>query len=65
MQDKVETLRHEHQLAFPYAFADEKVLKTVVRANPGLVLMDKGMVLAKWSASDVPSYEEIKKILVR
>jgi uncharacterized membrane protein YphA (DoxX/SURF4 family) len=65
MQDKVETLRHEHQLAFPYGYADEKVLKTLVRANPGLVLMDKGVVLAKWSDSDVPSYDVIKKILGR
>ncbi|WP_420154624.1 BT_3928 family protein [Siphonobacter sp.] len=51
--------RHEHQLAVPYYFADFKVLKTIVRSNPGLWLLSKGTVRGKWSYASVPSKETI------
>lgn len=34
--------------------ADERVLKTVVRANLGVVLVQQGVVLNKWQMRDVP-----------
>ncbi len=33
---------------------DERVLKTVVRANPGVVLLHDGVVLGKWKMRDMP-----------
>lgn len=57
-----ESFRHEHQLAIPYYFADATVLKTIIRSNPGLVLMRDGVVLAKWHHNDVPKIEEIKQL---
>ena len=43
-------------------YGDELELKTMVRSNPGLMLMDKGVVLDKWSKIDFPYAEEIFKI---
>ena len=59
----IEEFRHKYQLAYPFAFADEKVLKTVVRSNPGVVLMQQGVVKAKFAAEDIPSFEELKSYL--
>ena len=42
-------------------YGDELELKTMVRSNPGLMLMDKGVVLDKWSKIDFPYAEEIFK----
>jgi uncharacterized membrane protein YphA (DoxX/SURF4 family) len=47
-----------HDMEFFYG--DDIVLKTMIRANPGLILMKDGVVLGKWHYNDFPEYEEIK-----
>ena len=37
-----------------YFFADEVLLQTIIRSNPGLVIIDNGTILAKYSCSNVP-----------
>ena len=56
-----ENYRHETQLAIPYYYADATVLKTIIRANPGIVLMQNGAVLGKWHNNDTPDVTEILK----
>ncbi|MCF8304592.1 MAG: DoxX family protein [Bacteroidales bacterium] len=48
------------EAGFPFYQADEIVLKTMIRANPGLMLMKDGEVLAKWHNNDFPAYKEVK-----
>ncbi|MFZ0280556.1 MAG: hypothetical protein WAL29_02820, partial [Bacteroidales bacterium] len=40
--------------------ADETTLKTIVRANPGYLLLRAGTVAGKWSWAGIPSAEEFK-----
>ncbi|MEQ8241382.1 MAG: DoxX family membrane protein [Cyclobacteriaceae bacterium] len=54
-----ESFRHEHQLSIPYFYADATVLKTMVRSNPGILLLSDGYVLGKWHFNDAPSVEEV------
>ncbi|MFN6380289.1 MAG: DoxX family protein [Flavobacteriales bacterium] len=56
--DEYEPLRHEFSLAFPFLQGDEKVLKTMIRANPGLVYWENGKVVNMWAACDVPDYDK-------
>lgn len=58
-----EAFRHEHQLAMPYFYGDATVLKTMIRTNPGLILMQDGVVKGKWSHNAVPEADEIRTIL--
>lgn len=45
-----QTYWNEHTGAeYPYYIGDERLLKTVVRANPGLVLLHHGVIKKKWS----------------
>jgi hypothetical protein len=58
-----DVFRHEVNLAVPYYFGDATVLKTIMRANPGLMLLKNGLVKGKWHYHDVPSLETILKLL--
>ncbi|MDW3195997.1 MAG: DoxX family protein [Cytophagales bacterium] len=61
--EQFESFRHEHQIATPYFFADATVLKTIVRSNPGFILLNNGIVLGKWHHNDTPSASEIHRII--
>ncbi len=58
-----ENFRHEYQLSLPYFYADGTVIKAMVRANPGLILIKDGIVLGKWHNNDIPSKDEINALL--
>jgi len=57
----VEKFRHEHQAAFPFYMTDETTLKTMIRSNPGLMLLRKGTVTDMWHYNDFPSFSEFSK----
>ena len=44
---------------YPFLTCDQTELKIVVRANPGLVWIQQGVVMEKWAGRDVPSLEEL------
>ncbi len=54
-----EDLRHTVQLAIPYYYSDKTLLKTMVRSNPGLVLLNNGEVMKKWHYNDIPGATDL------
>ena len=46
---------------YPYCYTDPIVLKTMVRANPGLILLKEGVVVDKWTWRKMPKFEIINK----
>ena len=42
-------------------YADAVPLKSMVRANPGVMLMKNGVVINKWHFHNVPSFEQLSK----
>ncbi len=58
--DAIDKFRHENQTAFPFYKGDYKVILTIMRVNPGIVLLKNGTVIDKWAWRDLPSYSAIK-----
>lgn len=46
-----------------FYYGDATVLKTIIRSNPGLVLLKNGTILGKWHHNDVPEPEVLKNLL--
>lgn len=45
---------------YEFYFADGTILKTVIRSNPGLLLLKDATILAKWSYRDIPDFEKLE-----
>ena len=54
-----EVKRYDNGLIF--CSVDETTLKTMIRANPGYILLKDGTILGKWSWSNVPEEEWFEK----
>jgi hypothetical protein len=57
--DEVESISAELGLAYQFLAGDEIMLKTIVRSNPGFMLIKNGSILGKWAFRDLPGLEEL------
>ncbi len=44
---------------YPFCTTDERTLKTVIRSNPGLLLLKDGVIIGKWSHNQLPTTDEL------
>lgn len=58
---EIDEYKHAHNALYDFASVDGIVLKTMIRSNPGLMLMKNGTVVANWHWRNIPSYSEIKE----
>ena len=55
-----EEYSNQNKLVMEIFYADGIPLKSMVRANPGLLLLKNGTVINKWHYHNLPSYEELE-----
>lgn len=48
---------------YPFCMTDATTLKTMIRSNPGLMLLEKGVVGGKWSHNRLPETTELETML--
>jgi hypothetical protein len=51
---QMEMLCHEYQLPMEHHALDSKIMKAMIRTNPGLILLENGTVKRKWSYLQIP-----------
>ena len=56
----IEQWRENTGAEYPFCSTDATTLKTIVRSNPGLLLLKDATVIGKWSHNDLPVIDESK-----
>jgi hypothetical protein len=56
---EVESISDELDLRYDFLAGDEIMLKTIVRSNPGFMLVKNGAIMGKWAYRDFPLLEEL------
>jgi uncharacterized membrane protein YphA (DoxX/SURF4 family) len=56
-QEDFNEIKSDYNLDIDLLFCDETTLKTIVRSNPGIVVLNKGVIEEKWSYND---FDEVK-----
>ena len=51
--DQTTSLKKEYELGFDFYFTDETTLKTIVRSNPGVLVLEKGTIKQKVHYNDL------------
>jgi hypothetical protein len=59
--DQVKEFERENSMLATFYFADPITLKTIVRSNPGLVLLHDGLILNKWHYNDFPKENQLSE----
>lgn len=59
--NEIDNLVNQADLNFEFYALDETTLKTIIRSNPGLVLLKEGIIIGKWSAKNIPDPDFINK----
>jgi hypothetical protein len=54
-----ELFSKKNKLVMEVFYADGIPLKSMVRANPGVLLLKNGTVINKWHFRNMPSYDEL------
>jgi triosephosphate isomerase len=59
--DHIEQFTREFNPVFEVCTTDGTTLKTIIRSNPGLMVLRNGTILAKWNYRDTPEPHELDK----
>jgi len=56
---EIEQFKTDNNITYDFYITDPITLKTIIRANPGLLILHEGTIISKWNARDIPDYETI------
>ncbi|HOY49757.1 MAG TPA: DoxX family membrane protein [Flavobacteriales bacterium] len=59
--EAIDEFRHEVQAPYDYYITDATQLKTMIRSNPGLILLKGSKILDMWGKRTLPTFEDFRK----
>lgn len=63
LDDDIKALVAKYNIPYAFAAMDETTLKTIVRASPGYMLLQDGVVIQKWHHNNTPDAATVKSLV--
>jgi uncharacterized membrane protein YphA (DoxX/SURF4 family) len=64
-EEDIEEWKKNTGADYPFLTADDVLLKTMIRSNPGLIVIKNGTILAKWHHNDIPGEDVLEEIITQ
>jgi hypothetical protein len=61
---EIDDFRNRFKPVYKICTTDETTLKTIIRANPGILVLREGTILGKWNFRDAPDTKELKADMI-
>ncbi|OFX82335.1 MAG: hypothetical protein A2W99_09795 [Bacteroidetes bacterium GWF2_33_16] len=61
LQTDIDEFVQKNNAKYPFFNTDEITLKTMIRANPGIMLLRRGWIIKKWNSNDLPDIDFIRE----
>jgi hypothetical protein len=61
--DNIEDFKTQYEINDTFGATDDITLKTIVRSNPGLVLIKDATVIEKWHHNSLPTKDELNQLI--
>ncbi len=61
LPEEIVAFQKETGVEFEFYNSDDVILKSMIRSNPGLILLWDGVVIKKWHYNDFPDWEQVSK----
>lgn len=58
---EIDAFKHKHNALYDFVTVDDIVLKTMIRSNPGLMLMKEGTVIMNWHYNNFPVFSDVRQ----
>jgi hypothetical protein len=65
--DDMKAFEDEHNVEYVYDVynTDATPLKTIMRSNPGLLILKKGIIVGKYHYNELTNYKNLKKAIIK
>lgn len=60
-EDDIDKFKHQTNAQYPFYNTDDTQLRTMIRSNPGIILIKDGIVIAKWHYHTIPDYTTLNQ----
>jgi hypothetical protein len=64
-REEINTWKKKHNFHIPAFINDETELKAIARSNPSLMIVQNAVVKGKYPSRSLPSYEWLKKHILK
>lgn len=64
-EDDIEEWKKNTGAEYPFLTADGVLLKTMIRSNPGLIIIKNGTILAKFHHNNIPGEDDLDEVITK